>query len=182
MSVVVAIKQDGVVYMGCDSQVTKGSTRVSLKNPNNYKIWNVRGVDHCIMGHVGLVREANVVRLIDGLIGGYDQYLGIDYPFIVKRVVPNVVSELKRAGYLKDDQFFERMESSYLFAYEDQAIGSLLSTEGQSPRSRIIKAIKASVASDIYVNYPIIITDTRTGEFEVITETEAKKALKGETK
>ena len=40
MSVVVAIKKDGIIYMGADSQVTKGGTRTTLSNPNNYK--------HCI--------------------------------------------------------------------------------------------------------------------------------------
>ena len=35
MSVVVAIKKDGIIYMGADSQVTRGGTRTSLSNPNN---------------------------------------------------------------------------------------------------------------------------------------------------
>ena len=38
MSVVVAIKKNGKVLMGADSQVTSGGTRTSLSNPNNYKI------------------------------------------------------------------------------------------------------------------------------------------------
>ena len=36
MSVVVAIKQGEKVYLGADSQVTKGGTRQTLNNPNNY--------------------------------------------------------------------------------------------------------------------------------------------------
>ena len=35
MSVVVAIKENGRVYLGCDSQATKGGTRTTLKNPKN---------------------------------------------------------------------------------------------------------------------------------------------------
>ena len=58
MSVVVAIKENGRVYMGSDSQVTKGGTRITLKNPNNYKIWRVDGSDNAVMGHVGNVRDA----------------------------------------------------------------------------------------------------------------------------
>ena len=41
MSVVVAIQEGGKIYLGADSQVTKGGTRTTLKNPNNYKIWKV---------------------------------------------------------------------------------------------------------------------------------------------
>ena len=36
--------------------------------------------------------------------------------------------------------------------------------------NRIKKAIKASAASDIYVDYPIVITDTESCEFKVFYE------------
>lgn len=196
MSVVVAIKEGNKVYMGCDSQVTHGGTRVTLKNKNNYKIWNVLGVEHCIMGHVGRVREANAVRLIDDMIPELVAIKdNVNYRFVVENITTKIVKQLKRFGFCKDEQYFDHMESEYLFAYkdklfdispdacvievddcvaigsgEDQAIGSLVSTVGEDPISRIIKAIKASAASDIYVDYPIILTDTETNEFRVITE------------
>ena len=204
MSVVVAIKEGNKVYLGADSQVTKGGTRTTLKNPNNYKLWKVRGADNCIMGHVGNVRDANIIRLLDDLVTDYDVYRDrIGYELVVRRIVPDIVDALKSAGYMKDDKHIDYMDSSYLFAYKDrlfmintdlcvleiddyfaigsgaeQAVGSLLSTEGEEPRTRIIKAIKASAASDIYVDYPIILVDTETTEFEVISETDEKKYLK----
>ena len=204
MSVVVAIRKGDKVYVGADSQVTRGGTRATLKNPNNYKIWKVLGVNHCLMAHVGVVRDANIVRLSDNLVSDYSAYKGyIDYEYVVKRVVPGIISELKGAGYLKDEQYFESMESRYLFIYkdkmytintdgcvlevddyvaigsgEDQAIGSLLSTEGEDPETRIIKAIKASAASDIYVDYPIILTNSKDMNFRVINELEESKYIK----
>lgn len=206
MSVVVAIKKGDKVYVGADSQVTRGGTRATLKNSNNYKIWKVRGARNCLMAHVGTVRDANIIRLMDGLVTDYEMFKGyIDYEFVVKKVVPAIFSELKQAGYLKDDQFIDHMESRYLFIYkdqlytintdgcvlevddyvaigsgEDQAIGSLLSTEGEDPQTRIIKAIKASAASDIYVDYPIILTNSKTTDFEIINENDEKKYLKVE--
>ena len=57
MSVVVAIKENGRVFIGADSQVTRGGTRSTLKNRNNYKIWKDRDVDNCLMAHVGNVRD-----------------------------------------------------------------------------------------------------------------------------
>lgn len=56
------------------------------------------------------------------------------------------------------------------FSESSEAIGSLLSTENDDPKIRIIKAIKASAANDIYVDYPIVLTDIETTRFDVITE------------
>ena len=198
MSVVVAIKENNKIYIGADSQVTKGGTRSTLKNPNNYKIWKVRGVDNCLMAHVGNVREANIVRLMDSVITSYDIYANrIDFEFVVKELVQRIFEELRRYGYLKDDSYIDEMDSSFIFAYKDQlytinsdgcvievsdvasigsgkneAIGSLVSTESEPAKERIIKAIKASATNDIYVDYPIILIDTENTEFEIINENE----------
>ena len=207
MSVVVAIKENGKVYIGADSQVTKGGTRTTLKNENNYKVWRVIGAPHCLMAHVGNLRDANVIRLMRDLVTDYNIYREhICFDFVVKKVVPDIVEELTRYNLLKDGEKTEVLDSSFLFAYKDQvwvigqdksvieiedyvsigsgsdqAIGSLLSTEGQDPRQRIVKAIKSSAASDIYVDYPIILTDTENGEFDIITEKNEGKYL-GEKK
>ena len=51
----------------------------------------------------------------------------------------------------------------------------MLSTEGQTPERRIIQAIKASAANDIYVDYPIILVDTEKGEFSVLSEKDVQR-------
>ena len=204
MSVVVAIKENGKVYIGADSQVTKGGTRTTLKNENNYKVWRVIGAPHCMMAQVGNLRDANVVRLMHDLVTDYNIYREhISFDFVVKKVVPDIVSELAQYNLIKDEKV-EFLESSFLFAYKDQlysigadksvieiedyvaigsgadqAVGSLLSTEGLSPKERIVKAIKSSAACDIYVDYPIILTDTEEGEFEIVTEKTESKYLGG---
>ena len=197
MSVVVAIKEKNRVYIGADSQVTRGGTRTTLKNPNNYKVWQAPLCENTLMAHVGNVRDGNVVRLISGLVTSYDEfYDAVDYKFVVKNVVPEIIKALKEAHFLKmSDDYIDTMDSSYLFAYmgklfsigydcsvievEDytaigsgacEAIGSLHTTVGEDPKKRIIKAIKASAANDIYVDYPIIIADTYDEAFYVVTE------------
>ena len=208
MSVVVAIKENGKVYIGADSQVTRGGTRTTLKNENNYKVWRVIGAPNCLMAQVGNLRDANVVRLMPDLVTEYNIYRNhISFDFVVKKVVPDIVEELTNYGYLKEGKNADFLESSFLFAYKDQlymintdravievedyvaigsgadqAIGSLLSTEGQNPRERIVKAIKSSAASDIYVDYPIILTDTEDGEFEIVTEKNENKYLNDKKK
>ena len=196
MSVVVAIKENGKIMMGADSQCTKGGTRRSLSNPNNYKIWKVLDSENCLLGHVGLVREANVIRVARDLVPEMAQIKDkVDFSFVVKRLVPTMFEELEEYRVIKKGDNPPEFESSFLFAYKDklfyisgngtvieiddycaigsgecEAIGSLLSTVGESPEERIKKAIKASAANDIYVDYPIVITDTESTEFKVFYE------------
>ena len=121
MSVVVAIKDGGKIYLGADSQVTKGGTRKTLKNPNNYKIWKVLGTENCLMGHVGYLRDANIVRLMDRLVTEYSVYKNyVDYEYVVKNIVPNIVDELKSYGMIKDDKFVDSINSEFIFAFKDQ--------------------------------------------------------------
>ena len=204
MSLVIAIKENNRIYLGCDSQVTSGGTRTTLQNQNNYKVWKVNGTDHCIMASVGNFRDACVVRTMFDLVTDYDVYKKrVNFDFVVNSVVPEIIERLKEAHYIADSGVFMGMDSSWLFAYEDklfeiasdgsvleiedfvaigsgkkEAIGSLLSTNGQEPEKRIITAIKAGAASDIYVDYPIIITDTKKTAFKVITEETEKKFTK----
>ena len=196
MSVVVAIKENGRVTIGADSQVTKGGTRRTLSNPNNYKVWRVLGTENCMMAHVGLVREANVIRVARGLVPELAQLKDeIDFSFVVKHLVPALFAELEEYRVIKGGSEPPRFDSSFIFAYKDklfyisgngtvievddycaigsgecEAIGSLLSTEGEPCEERIKKAIKASAANDIYVDYPIVMTDTESAEFKVYYE------------
>lgn len=203
MSVVVAIKQDGVVYIGCDSQVTRGGTRRTLSSVNNYKVWKVLGVDNVLMAHTGSVKDACAVRTMEDLITEYDIYRNrIEYGLIVNRVYPEIIDRLQHLQYLPKEKPFDALNSSFLFAYKDKlfelasdgsviehedyvtmgsgedfARGSLSTTEEEEPNKRIIKAIKASASGDIYVNYPIILTNTENCEFIIVTEDNEKDFL-----
>ena len=194
MSVVVAIKENGKIYLGADSQVTQGSSRASLSNPNNYKIWKVGEAENCFMAHVGLVREGQLVKVNEMPIGELDIiHDAIDWAFVVRVIVPFIQAVLMDAGLIKEDE--RSFNSSFLFAYRDrlfsisydgcvlevddfvaigsgsnEAKGSLLSTVGKPAEERIVMAIKASAASDIYVDYPIILVDTESQEFHIIKE------------
>ena len=204
MSVVVAIKKDGVVYLGADSQATRGGTRSSLSNPNNFKVWRVKGVDNCLMGHVGNLRDACAIRVMDNLVRDVDVIRGqVGFDYLVTRIVPYIIDELKHYSYLKDG-YFEGMDSKFAFAFEDQlfviggdgsvievddcvaigsgeseAIGSLVTTcNEEDPKSRIIKAIKASATHDLYVDYPIVLINTKDGEFDIVSESNIDDFIK----
>lgn len=204
MSVVVAIKKDGVVYVGADSQATCGGTKVSLNNPNNYKIWPVRGVPHCLMGAVGDLRDACVIRTLDGIVDRLDALDGIvDYDYVVNVVEPVIREALHAHKFLPDEDPYSALNSVFLFVYEDkiytiiggaviehddytaigsgasEAMGSLNSTEfEEDPTVRIIKAIKASVGHDLYVGYPIILGNSaESNKFAIVDEKLTKKII-----
>lgn len=197
MSLVVAIKDNGKVVIGANSQSTRGSSRTSLSNQNNYKIWKVKGVKNCLMGHAGALRDACAIRVMTGLIDELTKMKDdVDYEYVVNEITPKIIEELKERLYVKVDGYFDMLESRFILAYKDrlflisndgtvleiddycvigsgesEAIGSLLSTGNEKDVSeRIIKAIKASATHDIYVDYPIVLSNTETTEFKKITE------------
>ena len=204
MSVIVAIKKDGKVYIGADSQVTRGGCRFLLTNPNNYKIWKVKGVDNCIMGSVGNLRDACAIRVMHNLIREIDVlHDDVDFDYVVNRIEPMIRDELKEHEFIDSSNPYKSMESRFILAYKDklftidygavvehdnfiaigsgdcQAIGSLVSTIGdECPEERIIKALKSGVTNDLYIDYPFIITNTETTEFDVITENDEKTYVK----
>ena len=196
MSVIVAIKENGKIYVGADSQATAGGCRSSLTNPNNYKIWKVKDSKNCIMGHVGSLRDACAIRILHCFIDE-NEMMKFDskFDYVVFNVEPKIRDTLIDHKFIGDEKPYDDMDSRFLFCHKDKmftisygaiiehdnylaigsgessAIGSLVSTEGlYSPEERIIMAIKASAVNDIHVDYPIIITDTETMKFKVVFE------------
>lgn len=184
--------------MSADSQVSCGGTRSTLSNPNNYKIWAVSDVDNCLMGSVGTLRANNIIKVASDLIPEIvDLKSNVDFRFVVRHFVPRLMDELddyKVLGKAKDDA--PNMAASFLLAYHDrlysidhygsiievddfcavgsdscEALGSLLSSASmEDPVERIKIAIKASAAHDIYVDYPIVISNTKDTEYKVYYE------------
>lgn len=196
MSVVVAIKKDGVVYIGADSQVTRGKVKLSLTNKNNYKIWKVNGTDNCLMAHVGAIRDACVIRTMEGLVRDIDVFRNyVDYQYVVERILPLIIERLEEYRFVKKNEKMDTLDSSFLFAFEDklflinydctvfevddciaigsgesEAFGSLMATKDMDDvEQRIKKAIFVSATHDIYVQEPIVIANTQSKEFKVFS-------------
>lgn len=202
MSVIVALKANDRVYLACDSQGTCGESKVIYSCPSNFKIWNVENADTCIMGSVGPHNDACAIKACDNLVRDIDYYRGIiDYEYIIDRVEPMIKDTLKEHMFISNDNPYKDLESRFVFAIDDklftidfgavyeyddytalgsgssEAIGSLVSTNDcPIPEIRLINAIKASAINDLYVSYPIIITDTKTREYHII-DRENEEAL-----
>lgn len=206
MSVIVAIKKDGIVYVGTDSQVTYGSTKAILKTPNNYKIWAPFNSEHCIMGSVGYFRDACAVRVDPDIVSYEGVPMGeMTYAYVVNQVEPKIRECLIKHKFLNDSNPYENFASSFLLAYEDklyvieggcvmeyddycvigsgeaEAVGSLETTSKDpnlSPQERIIKAIQASAGHDLFVGAPIVLADTMYCDFQTVSgEKDIKKYL-----
>lgn len=153
------------------------------------------------MGCVGATRDACVVKTMKNLIGELDiLHNRIDYDFVVEELFPKVVRRIEQFGYTKNLDKDAIIDSTFLFGYKDklymlswsgcvteiddcvaigsgsdEALGSLSTTiKDSSAESRIIKAIKSSVAHDIYVNYPLVLIDTKNAKFKIVDEQDAK--------
>lgn len=195
MSVVVAVKKDGAVYFGTDSCSISAKKYLILKNSNNFKIWKVHGVDNCVIGITGMIRDACVLRIMDDLIDPSDiENNLINFKYVVSYLFPRIIEELCKYKYINVDKWFEQIDSELLFAYKDKlyylsgdgavfeiddyiAIGSgknealaslYVNKENENLKERIIDAITASSKLDLYVKYPLVLMDTKDTTYEVI--------------
>ena len=188
---VVAIKKGGTVYMGCGPLYTSGGTTISLWNLNDIPVWKVEGIDNCLMGCAGSLRESCLVRTMDDLASDFDVFNHqINFNMVVNKIVPMIVSRLEKARYIPSEGTFEGMNCEYIFAYRDnlfiinrdgsvlevddfavvgddnnKARESLISTRGQAAKTRIIQALKAIVSDDPSVDYSAMIANTTKMDF-----------------
>ena len=191
MSLVIAIKENGRVYMGADCRIKNEFCYKTLTNPSNFKIWKVKGVDNCLMGHSGRYRDACVIKCIDNLVEP-EAVLNdkVDFEYVVKNIVPRIQEELKNYGYLDSGNKFINMEDKFIFVCknkifeincdgsviewdnfaiigsgEAEAYGIVSSNVFESAERVIYNAIKAAASHDFYVGLPVVIMNTVDAEY-----------------
>lgn len=188
MSVVVAIKdkETNSVWVGCDSQCSSGNHKLTLTNPNNFKIFRPKNDQNLIIGVVGTLRDANVLSCVEEYTDELSRLKdSIDFKYVVTKVIPKLQSTLKTAKIIKEkDGVVDNMNNDVILAYKDKlftiywdydvvendeytAIGSgyefalgHLSNSEESTEEKLVSAIKSSCKNDLYVNYPIVLMNT----------------------
>lgn len=97
MSVVVAIKDKDKVWVGCDSQVTRGwHSKDTLSNKNNYKIFKPKKEPEVIIGLCGYLRDRDILFCVDEYLEELIKLKNeVNYKYIVTKVVPKIFSILK---------------------------------------------------------------------------------------
>lgn len=198
MSIVVALKKDGVVYMGSDSLELKQGEKYIHTNPNNRQIFNVLGIKNMFMVMDGRTIESNLIRTKYLFSPKILKNVEIDFSFMVNYFVPRVFNILNSRDLIVKDEKTDipLMSSDAIVVYQDkiyrifpdgsvmdidefcalgegsdEAYGSFITTEKEEdPIRRIILSLEAAINTQIDADYPIIITDTLTGEFKQINK------------
>lgn len=204
MSVAIAIKDKDKICLAADSQCTAGISKVTLSNPNNYKIWKTKGLNNSIMCHAGPCRDLGIIRYRNFIPETRAMKGNIDMDFVQGKMIYDMYDAIDERGFI-DKTDGSNMPSEYLFTYKDKlfdlseclyvlevedyiaigsgkdvAMGSLASTIGEAAEIRLIKAVVAAANIDSRVGYPIIVTDTETCEFKIYDENDVKKLLNQE--
>lgn len=188
MSVVVAIKENGVTYMAADTQVSFGDSKRHLKSDSLQKVWAVADIPNCIMGGVGLARDLNLIRYCTSELIPEASVLKneINVGTIMLNTVPAIFESIRTytqlvTGCDKDIP----ISSEFLLAYKDKifdiapdgtveevedyiaigsgadaALGSLKHTVDEPIYDRLIKALDAASESNLYVSEPYVCMDT----------------------
>lgn len=186
MSVVIAIKENNKIIMGCDGQATFGNIKNSL-NTTHSKIFKVKNAEHCLMGVVGSCRDSQLLSVSE-IADDLELYKD-EYEWVVKNLFRNIYDVLLENNRIdKDDKgdWIKSTQNDYLFAYKNKAylmsgidgavieindylvigsgaevaIGVLENNKGKSAEERIREAIKACADKTIYVDNNVIIKRT----------------------
>ena len=188
MSVVIAIKENGITYMAADTQISFGDSKRHLKSDSLQKIWAVSDIPHCIIGGVGLARDLNLIRYCTNELIPEASVLKneINVGTIMINTVPVIFESIRNytqlvSGCDKDIA----INSEFLLAYKDKifdiapdgtveeiedyiavgsganaALGSLKHTINEPVYVRLIKALDAASESNLYVSEPYVVIDT----------------------
>ena len=188
MSVVIAIKENGVTYMAADTQISFGDSKRHLKSDSLQKIWAVSDTPNCIVGGVGLARDLNLIRYCTQHLIPEANILKNDITVgtIMLDTIPIIFESIRDytmliTGCEKDIP----IQSEFIIAYKDKvfdiapdgtveevedyiaigsgaeaALGSLKHTIDEPIYDRLIKALDAASESNLFVSEPYVSINT----------------------
>jgi ATP-dependent protease HslVU (ClpYQ) peptidase subunit len=186
MSVVIAIKENGVIYMGTDTQVTSGNKKENELNKTSLKIALLdNGLLVGACGKYGLKQQI----IADKSIFTLDKNNMLTKQHIVTNIIPKLSRWVKKS----DKANYTELEVSFLLAHDNNlyfigdelnvikinnfakigagkgCVDYALSCFNYLPaRERIIKALVESANITESVSGPYVLIDTKHKEFEII--------------
>lgn len=202
MSVIITLIDKGKVYIAVDGQTTIGNRKKLLENKNNLKIWKTKGLENSIMAHTGSYRDLGILKFTDFFKEAIEKNIDIDYEYLQSKTIYNIFEECKKKDFVEEVDGLTLLSSGYILAYKDKAyelakdlsvfevenflakgsgseyaLGSLHTTKGEEPIKRLLKALNAAIKFDLYVNYPVYITDTENCEIKMYTEEDVERII-----
>lgn len=190
MSLVVAYKKDGFVYMGADTQSTSGTAIDRTLNASGFKITRLAngmliGVCGRVKAHQLIVAQKKWFDIPDGET--------FDKQYIVKNIIPELSNLMKNVNEEQDTRNAS-VAASVLIAYRDRmflitrqlnvyecgtyvVIGSggnyakyAISqiTKGDDVNQGLLSALRAGARFDSTVSAPYILIDTKDKEYKIV--------------
>lgn len=187
MSVVVAVKENGRVYMAADTQTTGGHFMRRDLNEIGFKI---KRLDNGILlGLCGSVRVEQVIAYTEGLFT-LDENGELTKEHLVSETMLKLYEALDERGLLKSNG---RMDSSILLAYKDKifqirgdfcvvtraeygvigsgtdrALYAISECKDLPVRERMLKAVTMSAQRIASVSGPYLFIDTQDKTYEIV--------------
>lgn len=195
MSVVVAIKESGKIYMGADTMVTYGDSKRYLTTDHTQKVWVVEDTPNCIMGCVGLLSDLNLIRycgqhLVPELAVLKNE---VNTGLIIQTTVPQLFGLIKDYNEVCGKPEEHPIQSSFVIGVKDHlftifpdgcveeeedwvaigsgadmALASLENTVGEDVYIRLIKALSAASRISLYVDDPYVLVDNDKLEMSIL--------------
>ena len=185
MSVIVAVKENGVVYMGADSQTTAGNRKCHNLNQTGYKI--ARLDNGRLVGFCGRVATAQIIRAMQDVFTLNGQ-LELTKEHIVKKIIPKLADKMELLGdeqsgdievsilLAHSDKIYmitDRLDVVHLNEYGKTGAGSfyvdyVLQTKKElPPELRILRALSESAKREESVSGPFVLIDTKKLEYVI---------------
>lgn len=127
MSLIIAIKTDDYILMGCDSQVSYGGNKYSLDNVSACKIWRINNCPFGIMGSVGNLRDCQLIAAQEYLINPARILSDdINFNYVVCELFSSIYKVLEDYGRVKQNELFiddedafkyPTLDNEFIFAY-----------------------------------------------------------------
>lgn len=194
ISVVVAIRDEDKIWLATDSQVTAGWTKSLITSQHSFKIFKVR--NNINIGGVGSLRDINIISTSDTEFICENTILKneINFKEIVRDTVPKFFQELEKFSRVERENGVPYLNSQFIIAHKDQcymicedgaamelsdmmAIGSganvaesaytVLRDTSLTPKEKAVRSVISACERDLFVDYPIVVTNTLTDEFEI---------------
>ena len=185
---IIAIKHNGNIYFGADSQRVMSRMKTYNFNESNYNVWKNENLENGLIASVGQKRDRDIVYTSNVIQKNY----WLTHKYVVRVFTQNIINELIEFKRIKPDDGIE-MKSRFMIAQKDKlfvvdfdgavveiddfyaisdadevAMGSLHTTVGQEPNERIIQAFRAAAKTNIYVGFPILLIDTKDMKKKII--------------
>lgn len=196
MSVVIAIKENGIIYMAADTMVTLGDSKRHLTSNSSQKIWAVNDTSNCIMGGAGYLRDINLIRYCTNNLVPEANIIkeDIDTGTIMQNTVPIIFDTIREySSIVSSDPDDVEFASEFVWAYKDHlfhimpdglveeiddycaigsgsdaALASLQHTKDEPVYVRLYKALHSASEISLYVANPYVVIDTDRCELAVL--------------